>query len=502
VEKRGSGILLHITSLPSPYGIGDMGAGAYRFVDFLKETNQSFWQILPLNPTVTIYGNSPYNSFSVFAGNPLLISPEIMVEDGILSNSDIENHPLFPEMRVNYELVTEFKNKIFQTAFKKNKEKLERDGEFERFCSENAFWLDDYALFITIKRYFNEVDWSRWPMDLKERKGDTLNEWKQRLSEDIGKEKFLQYIFFKQWHSLRNYCNDKNIKIIGDIPIYVNFDSSDVWANPHIFKLDDRKMPLFVAGVPPDYFSSTGQLWGHPVYNWDVLKETRYSWWISRIGHNLKLTDMIRLDHFRGFVAYWEIPVGEKTAINGKWIKAPVKDFFNTLLEYFPGIPIVAEDLGIITPDVREIMDLFGFPGMKVLLFAFGKDLPTNPYAPHNHIKNCVVYTGTHDSNTIKGWLKKELDREGRKRLSEYMGKKVSEKAIHWDIVRFALMSVADMVIIPMQDILGLGEKTRMNLPASFKGNWQWRLKLEQISPSLIKKLSEMTIIYGRGKTN
>ncbi len=498
MEKRGSGILLHITSLPSSYGIGDLGPGAYRFVNFLAETDQIYWQILPLNLTCNDFGNSPYNSFSAFAGNPLLISPELMAEDDILMKTDIEKHPTFSKGRVNYGAVTKYKNKILDLAFEKNKDKLAGNHEFERFCNENSLWLDDCALFISIKKYLNNVDWSKWPEELRDRRESAIKEWEDRLREMILKEKFFQYIFFKQWYSLKNYCNSKNIQIIGDVPIYVNYDSSDVWANPELFKLDKKKKPTFVTGAPPDYFSSTGQLWGHPIYNWDFLKETQYLWWIRRIEHNLKFLHMFRLDHFRGFVGYWKIPANEKTAINGEWVEAPAKDFFNTLFKHFPSLPIIAEDLGFITPDVREIMNLFGFPGMRVLLFAFGEDFPTNPYAPHNYINKCVVYTGTHDNNTIKGWFKREASPEDRKRLFEYIGHKVTEKDVHWELIKLVMSSVAEMVIIPMQDILGLGEKARMNLPASSNGNWEWRLTPEQLSPSLIRKLSEMTRIYGR----
>ncbi len=498
MEKRGSGILLHITSLPSSYGIGDLGPGAYGFANFLSEAGQIYWQILPLNRTCTAYGNSPYSSFSAFAGNPLLISPELMAEDDILMKTDIEKHPTFSKGRVNYGTVTKYKNKILDLAFEKNKDKLAGNHEFERFCNENSLWLDDCALFISIKKYLNNDDWSKWPEELRDRRESAIKEWEDRLREMILKEKFFQYIFFKQWYSLKNYCNSKNIQIIGDVPIYVNYDSSDVWANPELFKLDKEKKPTFVTGAPPDYFSSTGQLWGHPVYNWDFLKETQYLWWIRRIEHNLKFLHMFRLDHFRGFVSYWKIPANEKTAINGEWVEAPAKDFFNTLFKHFPSLPIIAEDLGVITPDVREIMNLFGFPGMRVLLFAFGEDFPTNPYAPHNYINKCVVYTGTHDNNTIKGWFKREASPEDRKRLFEYIGHKVTEKDVHWELIKLVMSSVAEMVIIPMQDILGLGEKARMNLPASSKGNWEWRLTPEQLSSSLIRKLSEMTRIYGR----
>jgi len=499
VEKRSSGILLHITSLPSPYGIGDFGSEAYKFADFLAETHQRFWQILPLNLTCTAYGNSPYSSFSAFAGNHLMISPDRMIKEGYLSETDIQPCPEFHKEKVDYTAVTKYKEKIFRSAFKKNKDSLPTHNDFQKFCSENSDWLDDYSLFISLKKHFKGATWGHWPEELRDRKESAVKEWTENLKDTILQEKFLQYIFFNQWHSLKNYCDSINIKIFGDIPIYVNYDSSDIWAHPDIFSLDTEKRPVFVSGVPPDYFSATGQLWGHPVYNWDILKKSGYAWWIKRIEHNLKLFHLFRLDHFRGFVGYWEVRASEKTAINGKWVKAPAEDFFKTLLKNFPHISIIAEDLGVITPDVKEIMKKFGFYGMKVLLFAFTEDLQTNPYAPHNHVQNCVVYTGTHDNNTIKGWFKREMDHESKKRLYEYLGREVTDKTVHWEIIRLAMMSVANMLIIPMQDILGLGEKERMNLPSSTAGNWEWRLTPEQITPSLIKKLSEMTVIFGRG---
>jgi len=499
VEKRSSGILHHITSLPSIYGIGDFGSEAYKFADFLAETHQSFWQILPLNLTCTAYGNSPYSSFSAFAGSHLLISPERMIKEGFLSETDLPSSPEFPKEKVDYTAVTEYKEKIFSTAFKKNKSDLPRHQDFQKFCSENAHWLDDYSLFMSFKNHFKGAEWSHWPEELRDRKENAVKDISKTLKDTILQEKFLQYIFFNQWYALKTYCDSINIKIFGDIPIYVNYDSADVWSNPDIFSLNSEKRPLFVSGVPPDYFSATGQLWGHPVYKWDLLKKSGYAWWIKRIEHNLKLFHLFRLDHFRGFVGYWEVPAEEKTAINGKWVKAPAEDFFKTLLKHFPQMSIIAEDLGIITPDVKEIMKKFGFPGMKVLLFAFNGDPRTNPYAPHNHIQNCVVYTGTHDNNTIKGWFKRELDHEGKKRLYDYLGREVTDKTVHHEIIRLAMMSVANMVIIPMQDLLGLGEKDRMNLPASTSGNWEWRLTPEQITPSLVKRLSEMTTIYGRG---
>lgn len=498
MKRRGSGILLHITSLPSAYGIGDFGPSAYRFADFLSETKQSFWQILPLTPINAAHGNSPYSSVSTFAGNTLFISPELLADDGFLSPSDIESPPSFPDEKVVYKAMTEYKTQLFRTAYLNFKKRRPKNYGFEKFCNENHYWLDDYVLFVALKENFRGAVWSDWPTEVRDRRGEARKEMKTKLKDEIEKEQFLQYVFYKQWHALRTYCNNKNIQIIGDMPIYVNYDSADVWSNPDIFKLNGNKKPIFVAGVPPDYFSSTGQLWGNPVYRWDVLREVGYAWWIKLIGHNLKLFNIIRLDHFRGLVAYWEVPAGEETAINGRWVEVPVRDFFDKLLKRFPYLPIIAEDLGIITPDVREIVHLYGFPGMKLLLFAFGDDVATNPYVPHNHIENCVVYTGTHDNNTVNGWLRGEARPEDKKRLFQYMGRAVTEETVHWEFVRMAMMSVADTVIIPVQDILGLGEEARMNTPATVGGNWEWRLLSEQLTPALSARLSEITHIYGR----
>jgi 4-alpha-glucanotransferase len=496
MNRRASGILLHITSLPSSHGVGDLGPGAYRFADFLVEAKQSLWQILPLNPVDPANGNSPYQSPSAFAGNPFLISPELMVRDGWLMEADLEGLPEFEKGRVDYSAVIEYKQRLFNVAYERFKGNG-KQHEYERFCSNNAYWLDDYALFKALKGYFGKA-WVEWPHDIRDRKPKALQPLEKELHHKIQAEKFLQYVFYQQWLAVKDYCNQRGIQIFGDIPIYVIHDSVDVWANPELFDLDDRGNPSAVAGVPPDYFSETGQLWGNPLYRWDRLRETGYTWWISRMAHNAKYLDLVRVDHFRGFVGYWEVPAGEANAVNGRWVEAPAEDFFNTLLKRFPKLPIIAEDLGVITPDVREIMHRFDLPGMKVLLFAFGDDLATNPYIPHNVPRNCVIYTGTHDNNTVKGWFEREAAPETKERLVRYLGREVSVERIHWELIRLAMMSVANMAIFPMQDILGLGEEARMNLPATTQGNWQWQLVPEQLTPTLTTKLREITEAYGR----
>ncbi|MDR4509393.1 MAG: 4-alpha-glucanotransferase [Candidatus Brocadiaceae bacterium] len=500
MNKRRSGILLHITSLPSPHGIGDFGPLAYTFIDFLAEAKQCLWQILPLNPTSTAYGSSPYSSCSAFAGNHIMISPDILLEEGLLETSDLEHEMPLPDERADYAQVAAHKENLLQKAYQRfyQKGKEERYG-FQLFCEKNAHWLDDYSLFIALKEHFQGKVWSRWPAEIKYREKAAMEEWGEKLRERTGKERFIQYIFFKQWHKLKDYAHKKNIQIIGDIPIYVTYDSADVWSHPELFKLDENEQPVCVAGVPPDYFSETGQRWGNPIYTWEFHKETGFLWWIKRLEHNLKLFDIVRLDHFRGFVAYWEIPAQEETAVNGKWIEAPVEDFFTTIFKRFPSATLIAEDLGTITPDVKLIMETFEFPGMKLLLFAFGDDIAKNPYAPHNYVKNCVVYTGTHDNNTIKGWFKNEAHGETRKRLSRYLGREVSETNVCGELIRLAMMSIADTVIIPMQDILGLDEEARMNLPATTANNWSWRVLSEQLTASVANEIREITETYGRG---
>ena len=498
MDKRGSGVLLHITSLPSPFGMGDLGPGAFRFADFLAQTGQKFWQVLPLNPTDPAFGNSPYSSNSAFAGNTLLISPELLLEEGLIRADDIQSLSSFPKGKVDYRQAILWKEGLFSRAYERMRANHKDRSGYEQFCSENTFWLEDFSLFVVIKRHSEGRAWGEWETEMRDRNPDRLRAAREQFRDGLEKEKFLQYLFFKQWHSLKSYANQKGIQLIGDIPIYVSYDSAGVWANPQLFKLGEDKRPTFVGGVPPDYFSQTGQLWGNPVYRWDVLKETGYQWWIQRVAHNLALFDMIRIDHFRGFVAFWEVPSGEQTAANGRWVEAPAEDFCAALVRNFPALRLVAEDLGVITSDVKEIMKHFGFPGMRVLLFAFGQDLPAHPYLPHNYVPHCVVYTGTHDTNTVKGWFDNEVGSQEKRRLFRYLGREVTAEKIHWELVRLAMMSIADTVILPMQDVLGLGEEARMNRPAMHRGNWEWRLLPDEISPSLGSRLLEVTETYGR----
>jgi len=491
---RGSGILIHLTSLPSRFGIGDLGPSAYKFVDFLVRTKQNLWQILPLNVTTPDH-HSPYTSPSAFGCNPLLISPELLVSDGLLSESDL-GMPEFPVDQVDYARVQPYKEDLLRKAYSAFHK--ENNPDYDRFLEKNKSWLDDFGLFRALKTRFNNQVWSDWPYEIKERQSEALKAMAQELREQIEFEKFCQFIFRKQWTALIEYCREKGIRILGDIPIYVDYDSADVWCNPQYFKLDDRKKPYAVAGVPPDYFSSTGQLWGLPIYRWDMLEQDGFGWWIRRLEHNLKLCDLLRIDHFRGLAGYWEVPAHEQTAINGRWVDGPSEKFFNALLRKFPFIPIIAEDLGIITPDVRELMRNFEIPGMKVLLFSFGYDQATNPYTVHNLEKNCVAYTGTHDTNTVRGWFDTEASWDQKKRVWDYLGREVSPDQLHWELIRLLMMSVANMVVFPMQDILGLGVESRMNFPSLSNGNWRWRLRSEQLDDRIVNKLAEITMLYGR----
>ncbi len=498
--ERCSGILLHITSLPSAHPVGDLGPAAFEFADFLASARQRVWQVLPLGLTDGAHGNSPYSSVSAFAGNTLLVSPEVLVEDGLLRPGDTPR-PVEAGGRCDYAAAAAEKRELFDRAFDRFRETGWMRPEFEEFASRNAHWLDDYALFIALKRRFHGVVWNRWPEELRNRREEALRAARERHADEIEREKLAQFLFFRQWAALKAHCNGAGVRLLGDIPIYVNYDSADVWREGGIFKLDASKEPRFVAGVPPDYFSETGQLWGNPVYDWDALRTTRYHWWMQRFEHNLGLFDIVRVDHFRGFVGYWEVPAGERTAIKGRWVKAPADDFFDALLRRFPALPIVAEDLGVITPDVKEVMARFGIPGMRVLLFAFGEDNPAHPYLPHNYVANCFAYTGTHDNNTARGWFEAEALPEERARLARYFKAGFNAENVHIGLMRFLLMSVADTVILPMQDVLGLGAEARMNCPAVPHGNWEWRLAPRQVHPRVAYALAAMTETYGRAET-
>ena len=484
---------MHVSSLPSQFGIGDMGPGAYHFVEFLKQARQKIWQILPLNPTTV--GDSPYFSPSAFAGNFLLISPEKMVEDGWLESSDLEISLNFSDTKVDYAEVGEFKRGLLKTAF----ERVTRlNVKYEKFCEENSFWLEDYSFFVALKDQYDGAVWVDWPKGIRCREKNSINELKEKLRRKIDFEKFVQYLFFEQWKSLRKFCNDQGVEIFGDLPIYVTQDSSDVWANPEYFKLDDNGNPTVVAGVPPDYFSKTGQLWGNPVYDWDVLKQDSYQWWMQRLQYTLGIMDITRIDHFRGFLAAWEVPAGDKTAENGFWQPVPGVEFFSKVLEKFSDANIVAEDLGLITDEVREFMDHCEFPGMKILVFAFDSDLKTNPYLPHNFSENCVVYTGTHDCNTVKGWFENDMSSHQKSNLFEYLGKRVSAEEISGELIKQALGSPACISILPMQDVLGLDESARFNFPGTKEFNWQWRMPASCMTPELSDQLAFLIDEFGR----
>lgn len=491
---------MHITSLPSRFGVGDLGSGAYAFADFMADAGQTIWQILPFSPSSQACGNSPYCSYSAFAGNPLLIGLDLLAKEGYVAEADLCRLPLFSTRRTDYKLASEFKNKVLELAFEKFRALPDRECRFESFLNQNAHWLDDYALFIALKDEFDGAGWHEWPREIRDREPSALARWRETHADRIAREQFYQFLFFSQWSALKEYCGRKNIQILGDLPIYVSYDSADVWSHPHLFKLDEEKRPIAVSGVPPDYFSETGQLWGNPVYCWDVLQSSSFSWWVERLEHNLKYLDLVRLDHFRGFVAYWEVPATEKTAMNGKWVPAPTKDFFDTLFKHFPNLPVIAEDLGVITADVEEVMEMYEFPGMKILHFAFGGDPVTNPYIPHNHVRNCIIYTGTHDNNTTRGWFSHDAAEEEKEMLSRYFGRKLDEENVSMELARYAMMSVADTAIIPMQDFLELGLEARMNTPSTTYGNWEWRVSAEQLTPELAGKILEMTKLYGRVK--
>ncbi len=502
---RSSGILLHPTSLPGRFGIGDLGDEAYRFVDFLAASKQSLWQVLPLGPTG--FGDSPYQCFSAFAGNTLLVSPERLVHEGLLTEEDLAHAPAFSFERVDFGNVITFKNALLRRAFERFKQTADKSlhASFEQFSHQAASWLDDYALYRALKDAQGGKAWNEWEPTLTRRDAAALDAAREHLRDEIDAHKFYQFLFFKQWAALKAYCHEREVKLVGDIPIFVARDSADVWMNPQEFKLDEAGRPLVVAGVPPDYFSATGQYWGNPIYNWDRMLADGFRWWIERVRATLEIYDIVRIDHFRGFAASWEIPGGDKTAERGSWVNVPGRELFTAIKSALGDLPIIAEDLGVITPDVEALRDDFGLPGMRILQFAFGGDT-LNHDLPHNYIKNCVVYTGTHDNDTTVGWFT-SVAGEGSTRNSEQIERErefclrylsTDGHEIHWDFIRTVLASVADAAIIPLQDLLGLGNEARMNLPNSTSGNWSWRYKTGALTHELAERLKHLTQVYGR----
>lgn len=491
---RASGILLHPTSLPGDFGVGDLGDEAFRFVDFLVRSRQTYWQILPLGPSGQ--GNSPYSAYSAFAGNTLLISPEKLVEDNLVSPGSIATVPELPRDSVDYQKVRLWKEKILAQSFETflSLTATPLTDEFLDFSRTNDWWLDDYALFCALKSSNNQSAWFRWSDLLRSRDAAALDEARSRLGREITAEKFYQFLFFRQWLALRKYANVNGVRIIGDIPIFVAHDSADVWCNQNKFKLNKDGSPKFVAGVPPDYFSKTGQRWGNPIYDWEALVADRFNWWTARVAFTLETVDIVRLDHFIGFSRNWEVPGTDETAEHGKWNDVPGAALFTVLRQRLGELPIIAEDLGSITPEVEHLRDTFGFPGMRILQYAFGGDAK-NRDLPHNYIKTAVAYTGTHDNDTTVGWYR-SAPKNVRTHCRKYI--RSNGREIHWDMIRELFASVADTVIVPAQDILGLGSDSRMNTPATANGNWEWRMGRDPIPEKTIERLTELAETYGR----
>jgi 4-alpha-glucanotransferase len=493
VSPRSAGLLLHPTSLPGPYGIGDLGPAARNWVDTLVRARQTWWQVLPLGPTG--YGDSPYQSTSTFAGNPLLISPDRLVEEGLLQRSEV-NPPNFPTDRVDYHGVTEFKRGLLKRAWDQFRRGAAQGlrGPFDEFCARHASWLDDFSLFLALKEENGGKAWTDWPQELVRRDSGVMASARARLGDAISQHRFHQFLFYRQWQDLRRYAHDRGVRLIGDIPIFVSPDSSDVWANPKLFQLDERRRPRVVAGVPPDYFSRTGQLWGNPLYDWEALRGTGYSWWIARLQATFALVDVVRLDHFRGFESYWEIPANMPTAEVGRWVKAPGADFLNKARTVLGGLPLIAEDLGVITPEVEALRDQFGLPGMRILQFAFSDS--KNPYLPHNYVPATVVYTGTHDNDTTVGWFAAIPEHE-RHFFRRYLPNPAGP-TIAWDLIRLAWSSVAHHALAPLQDLMSLPTEARMNLPGKAEGNWRWRFRAEMLTGEILDRIADFTDLYNR----
>ncbi len=493
---RASGILLHLTSLPGRFGIGDLGEAAYRFVDFLADGGQRYWQVMPLGPTS--YGDSPYQALSAFAGNPLLINLERLIEDRCLASWDFDGAPAFADHLVDYGQVIQFKGRLLRLAFENFRANPGHplEGEFAGFMADHHSWLDDYALYAALKEHHDGASWNTWEGGAGMRQPAALERWRQTLHDQIQFHQFVQFQFDRQWQRLKTYANERGIHIIGDVPIFVAYDSADVWAHAGLFHMDAEGKPTLVAGVPPDYFSPTGQLWGNPLYDWEAMAGEGYAWWIARLKRAYQLADIVRLDHFRGFESCWAVPSGEETAVHGEWLKGPGYALFQAVERALGPARFIAEDLGLITPEVEELRKRCAFPGMKVLQFAFSGE-PTNPYLPHNYERQCVAYTGTHDNDTTLGWYNAMGDEE-RSAVRRYLGGSCGEP--NWDLIRLALMSVADTAIVPLQDVLGLGSESRMNTPGHAGGNWGWRCTQGALTTDLAARLKKLTETYGRAQ--
>ena len=493
--QRASGILLHPTSLPGRYGIGSMNAAAYQWIDFLHVTRQSLWQLLPLGPTG--YGDSPYQSFSSFAGNPYLISLEALVADGLLEQAVLDQAPSFPANYVDFGAIYYWKLPLLRRAAGDFAQRASaaQQADFAQFCAAEADWLDDFALFMALKDAHSGQSWNQWEMGLRSRQPAALQAAATTHAAAVHGHKFNQWLFYRQWQQLKAYANQRGIQIIGDIPIFVAMDSADAWTNPSEFFLDEQFQPTVVAGVPPDYFSATGQLWGNPLYRWDRMQASGYRWWLRRIRAALRLYDIVRIDHFRGFAGYWEVPAAETTAINGQWLKGPGGDFFEVVARELGELPIIAEDLGEITPDVVALRDGFGLPGMKILQFAFSTDA-SDKFLPHNYASNFVVYTGTHDNDTSVGWYQQSATQHERDHFRRYLRTDGHDPA--WSMIEAAFRSVAVMALAPLQDLLSLDTAARMNLPGRASGNWGWRFAPDQLNEFVAARLHEMTLLYGR----
>lgn len=491
--KRSSGILMSVSSLPSPHGIGTLGKAAYDFVDFLAEAGQSWWQMLPVGHTS--YGDSPYQCFSAYAGNPYFVDLDELCKNGLLTAQEVSSIDWGSDAgKVDYEKIYQGRFRVLSLAAQRG---WERDADkVAQFVEQNANWLPDYALFMAVKKHFGMTAWTQWPdEDIRLRRPEAMEHYRRHLSADIRLYTYIQYLFFQQWEDLRAYAHKKGIGIIGDLPIYVAMDSADVWSDPKSFQLDSRNVPVEVSGVPPDSFSADGQLWGNPLYDWDAMKADGFGWWIRRIEGASRLYDVLRIDHFRGLESYWSVPYGETTAINGRWVKGPGMDLVGVLTSWFPNIQFIAEDLGYLTPEVRQLLADSGLPGMKVLEFAFDSREPSN-YLPHTYTNHCVCYPGTHDNAPIMAW-KDEADPEDIRMARKYLGLN-DEEEFHWGILRGGMSSVADLFVAQMQDFLALGAQSRMNTPGILGGNWQWRLKNGQITGALTKKIADYTKLYGR----